>query len=437
MNSPAPDKLGKYEIQGEVGRGSMGAVFAAYDPYVDRRVAVKVALTDTLKDKESGERFRKMFFNEAHTAGMLQHPNILDIFDAGMDDDKCYIVMELVENGTTLKDHCRSENLLPLNQVAEIIFKCAKALDYAHKQGVIHRDIKPTNILLTKNMDVKIADFSIAHIASTDMTQTMPMGFVGSPRYMSPEQVQEDIITNQTDLFSLGIVAYELFTGRHPFGGETFSSLIHKVINEEPVPMDHFRADLPEVLEKIIFKALEKQPERRYRMGLDLASDLSMLFTHLDRPQTDISVQEKFNYVKELDFFRGFPDSEIWEIIRASVWQEADLDEIVVKEGDIDDAFFIITAGRVEVAKERQVLGELVEGDCFGEMGYLNKTKRTATVTAKVPVSLMKVNSTLIEQVTAECQLRFYKVFLRVLIERLTKTTEMVVKGNALPAVSG
>lgn len=428
MSTPIPETLGKYEIRREVGRGSMGAVFEAYDPYIDRPVAVKLALADALKDKASGERFRKMFFNEAHTAGMLRHPNILDIFDAGVDEDKCYIVMELVEDGATIKEHCRPEGLLPINEAAEIVFKCAKALDYAHKQGVIHRDIKPTNILLTGTMDVKIADFSIAHIARNDMSETMPMGFVGSPRYMSPEQVQEDEITNQTDLFSLGIVAYELFTGHHPFGGETFSSLIHKVINEDPIPMKRFRSDLPDLLERIIFKALEKSPQRRYRTGLDFASELSMLFTHLDQPQTDIPAQEKFNYVKDLDFFRGFPDSEIWEIIRASVWQEADLDEVIIEEGDVDDAFFIITAGAVSVTKDGQHLSDLTEGDCFGEMGYLNRIKRSATVTATKPVSIMKVNSTLIEQVTQECQLRFCKVFLRVLVERLSSTNEMAVR---------
>jgi len=428
MSSLIPETLGKYEIGKEVGRGSMGAVFEAYDPYIDRRVAVKMALADALKDKDTGERFRKMFFNEAHTAGMLRHPNILDIFDAGVDEDKCFIVMELVEEGTTIKEHCRPEGLLPVNQAAEIVFKCAKALDYAHKQGVIHRDIKPTNILLTDDRDVKIADFSIAHIAQSDMSETMPMGFVGSPRYMSPEQVQEDEITNQTDLFSLGIVAYEMFTGHHPFGGETFSSLIHKVINEDPTPMSRYRVDLPDLLERIIFKALEKSPQRRYRTGLDFASELSMLFTHLDQPQTDIPAQEKFNLVKDLDFFRGFPDSEIWEIIRASVWHEVEQDEIIVQEGDVDDAFFILIAGRVEVSKDGQLLSELGEGHCFGEMGYLNRIKRTASVTALKPVTLMKVNSTLIEQVTQDCQLRFYKVFLRVLIDRLSSTNEMAVK---------
>jgi len=424
-----PSKLGKYEIIREIGRGSMGVVYSAFDPYIDRPVAVKVAIADALRDRDAGERFRRMFFNEAHTAGMLRHPNILDIFDAGVDDDKCYIVMELIEDGDTLRTYCRSDNLLPVNEVAEILFRCAKALDYAHRQGVIHRDIKPSNILLTQDMDVKIADFSIAHINRTDMSQTMPMGFVGSPRYMSPEQVQEDMISSQTDLFSLGIVAYEMLTGHHPFGGETFSSLIHRVINEEPTPMSRFRHDLPPILERIVGRALEKMPDRRYRMGIDLASDLSMTFTHLERPQEDIPAREKFELVKRLDFFRGFPDTEIWEIIRASVWQEADTGEVLVLEGDIDDSFFIITAGQADVSKKGTFLYSLGPGDCFGEMGYLTKIRRTASVTAAGPLSVMKVNSTLIEQVTADCQLRFYKVFVRVLIERLSRTTERVVSG--------
>jgi len=426
---PPPTKLGKYEIRQEIGRGSMGVVYAAFDPYVGRPVAVKVAMADALKHGEAGERFRKMFFNEAHTAGMLRHPNILDIFDAGLDDDKCYIVMELIENGDTLRSYCRSDNLLPVHQVAEIMFRCAKALDYAHRQGVTHRDIKPSNILLTQDMDVKIADFSIAHINRADMSQTMPMGFVGSPRYMSPEQIQEDTISGQTDLFSLGVIAYEMLTGHHPFGGETFSSLIHRVINEDPTPMSQFRSDLSPVLERIVSRALEKMPERRYRMGIDLASDLSMAFTHLERPQEDIPARDKFELVKCLDFFRGFTDTDIWEIIRASVWQEADTGEVLVCEGDVDDAFFIITSGSAEVSKEGVFLHSLGEGDCFGEMSYLNKIRRTATVTAAGPLSLMKVNPTLIEQVSTDCQLRFYKVFLRVLTDRLSRTTERVVRG--------
>ena len=303
---------------------------------------------------------------------------------------------------------------------------------YAHRQGVIHRDIKPSNILVTDDMDVKIADFSIAHAVRQDTTQTMPLGFVGSPRYMSPEQVHEDVITNQTDLFSLGIVAYELISGHHPFGGESFSALVHKIVNEDPPPMSTFRTDTPEVLEKIIRRTLEKNPVRRYRMGLDIASDLSMAFTHLERPQEDIAITAKFDRVKRLEFFRGFPDAEIWEIIRASVWSEVDVDTAVVVEGEVDESFFIIVDGDVTVSKLGQQVDQLHTGDCFGEMGYLNRIKRTATVRANGPVALIKINATLIEQVSADCQLRFYRVFMKVLIDRLSRTTEMVVRGPAV-----
>ncbi len=364
--------------------------------------------------------------SQAHTAGLLHHTNILEVYDAGVDDDVCYIVMELVENGDTLKPFCNPSSLLPVADAVEVVFKCAKALDYAHREGVIHRDIKPSNILLTETGEVKIADFSIAHVTKTDLTDTMPMGFVGSPRYMSPEQVQEDEITYQTDIFSLGVVAYELLTGRHPFASDSFSGLIHKVINERPAPMREARSELPEVLDRIIGRAVEKDPARRYRMGLDLASELSVAFTHLERPQEDISSKEKFDYVRSLAFFKGFTDAELWEIIRAAIWQEATLDEAIIQDGAIEDWFYILTSGRVRVVKNGQTVSQLKEGDCFGEMGYINRTRRTADVIANGPVSLMKINLTLLEQVTQECQIRFYKVFMRIMTERLSHMTELV-----------
>jgi len=423
--SGVPEKLGKYEIQKQVGRGSMGIVYQGYDPYADRNVAVKVALAESLKDKESGARYRKMFFNEAHTAGMLRHPNILEILDAGVDGDECYIVMELVEGANTLKSFCKPESLLDIHLAVEIIFKCAKALDYAHRQGVIHRDIKPTNILITNDMDVKIGDFSIAHLISSDTTHTMPMGFVGSPRYMSPEQVQEDTINNQTDLFSLGIVMYEMLTGKHPYSADSFSRLIHKIINEKPPPLRTHRADIPDILEKIVHHALQKDPDRRYKMGLNMAADLSLAFDYLEKPEEEIDSEEKFNAIQRLEFFQDFSESEIWEIIRACIWQEFEPGAEIIAEGDIDDSFFIIVSGKVEVTKGDQFIGKLAEGDCFGEMGYLSKTERSATIIAKERVQLMKINATLIDQVSVDCQLHFSRVFLRTLVKRLSATTRM------------
>ncbi len=430
MCAAIPKKIGKFEIQKQIGKGSMGVVYQAYDPFTDQLVAVKVALAESLKKSESGARYRKMFFNEAHTAGMLHHPNIMKILDAGVDEDDCYIVMELVAGADTLKSYCRADNLLPIAQVVEIIFKCAKALDYAHRQGVVHRDIKPTNLLITREKDVRIGDFSIAHLMTTDMSNTMPLGFVGSPRYMSPEQVQEDSITNQTDLFSLGIVMYELLTGRHPFIANSFSRLIHKIINEQQPPLRSYRKDIPDILEKIVHHALQKSPEKRYKMGLNIAADLSLTFDYLEKPQEDIEQEEKLNAVEKLQFFKGFSTAEIVEIINAGMWQTFTEGSQIITEGELEDSFYIIVSGGVSVLKGERVIRQLQAGDCFGEMGYLSKTKRTATIAAASAVQLLKLNALLIEQASLECQLRFSKAFLKTLVQRLSMTTSLYANSD-------
>jgi serine/threonine protein kinase len=308
-------------------------------------------------------------------------------------------------------------------------------LDYAHRRGVIHRDIKPSNVLFTETRDVKIADFSIAHVTAEDSAKTMPMGFMGSPRYMSPEQIQQDYLTHQTDLFSLGVIMYEMLTGRHPFASDSFSRLIHKVINEEPPPMRQLRPELPLALENIVRKALQKDPAKRYKMGLDLASELATACSHLERPQYEISIQEKLVDVKKLEFFLGFPDPELMEILRASIWQEFKRGEEIISEGEVDDCFYILTHGSVNVQKAGRLINRLRAGDCFGEMGYITKFNRTATVIADDSVSMMKINSTLIEQVSADCQLRFCKAFLRSLIQRLSQTTEAMMASAPSKAV--
>lgn len=424
MTASIPKKLGKYEVLDEISRGSMGIVFLGHDPFVDRPVAIKVAFDESLRDEESGAQYRKMFFNEAHTAGKLTHPNIVNIRDAGVDGDTCYIVMEFVRGGMTLKNFTKPDNLLPIERVVEVVFKCATALDYAHREGVIHRDIKPTNILFTEDGDAKIGDFSIAYVNKLDSTGTMPMGMVGSPRYMSPEQISEDSLTNQTDLFSLGVIMYELLTGKHPFQAENFSRLVQKILNEEPPPMSELRQGISPDLERIVRKAMAKNREERYKTGLELATDLSRAFDHLEKPQEEISEEERFNAVKKLDFFQGFPDVEIWEIVRAATWQDYLDGEDIIREGELDDSFYIIVEGAVRVVKTSKDLRTLVQGDCFGEMGYLAKTKRTATIVARGQTRLMKLNSTVIGQVSLNCQVRFLKVFLRTLIYRLSVTTQ-------------
>jgi len=425
MTQGMPSRLGKYEVLNEIARGGMGIVFLGYDSFVDREVAIKVQHNDSVVGGDRAARNRKMFFNEAHTAGRLHHPNILSIYDAGVEGDICYIVMELIQDGNTLKPFCTPASLLPVDKVVEMIFKCAKALDYAHRNGVVHRDIKPGNILVTPDMDVKVGDFSIALFTESDLTVTQPLGVMGSPLYMSPEQINDQEVTSRTDLFSLGVIMYELLTGHHPFQADKISTLLNKVINDQPTSMRFFRNDLPANLETVVERALAKNPDQRYQTGLEFAADLSTV-SDLGSAEDDLYSQERFNAVRQLDFFQDFADPEIWEILRATIWQDYQPGEEIITEGEIDDAFYVIVTGSVLVRKGAKSIAILRRGDCFGEMGYITKTKRTATILVTSLVSIMKINATLIEQLSKDTQLRFHRVFLRTLVDRLSRASDQL-----------
>src|SRR5690349_19415704 len=262
-----PDRIGKYLIINEVGRGSTGIVYLSHDPYYGRDVAIKVYNIDAGGDDERARIARKMFLSEAHMVGMLQHPNILPIYDAGEENGHCYIVTEHIQGARTLAAYCKPDNLLRIDDAVEIIFKCAKALNYAHGRGVIHRDIKPSNIMLTTDSDVRIIDFGIALVADSDISTIQ--GIAGSPSYMSPEQVQNGEITNRSDMYSLGAVMYELLTGFRPFRAGNLSKLLHQIVYATPPPIHTLRKDIPEELENVAAGALQKEPAKRYKSGVD------------------------------------------------------------------------------------------------------------------------------------------------------------------------
>ncbi|MGK0298762.1 MAG: serine/threonine protein kinase, partial [Gammaproteobacteria bacterium] len=379
-----------------------------------------------INENEDGKRFRKLFFNEAHAAGVLTHPSILSLFDAGVDGEICYLVMEFIPGAQTLDIFTKPDKLLSIREVVGIIYKCAKALDYAHRQGIIHRDIKPSNILFTEDRDIKVSDFSIARINRADQTGTQFDGFMGSPLYMSPEQINEWDITTNTDLFSLGTVMYEMLTGSHPFRAETLTTIAHNITNESIVPLTDFRQDLPEGLEYILARMMKKKNSKRYSAGLDVAADLALVFDDLDKIETQDDLRDKFESLSELGFFKGFNDAEIWGLVRASNWDNYPPGESIIKEGDSDHSFYIILAGQVTIQKSGQTLDTLKEGDCFGEMGFLSSTERTASVTAKTGVSLIRVNKSTLDRADETTQLRFLKVFVDIVVDRLKQTTSIL-----------
>ena len=424
---PVPERIGKYEIIKEVGRGSTGNVYLSHDPYYGRDVAIKVYNIEATDDPEKARVARKMFLSEAHMVGMLQHPNILPIYDAGEEGGHYYVVTEFVHGARTLATYCKPDNLLRIDDVVELIYKCAKALSYAHGRGVIHRDIKPSNIMLTVDSDVRIIDFGIAIVADSEISRID--GIAGSPSYMSPEQVQSAEITQRSDLYSLGAVMYELLTGYRPFRAGNLSKLLHQIVYATPPPIHTLREGVPEELERVVALALQKDASRRYATGQDFAADLTRVHQRLRVESNKIDRHEQFAILRRLKFFHDFSHAEIWEVLRASQWQDYSEAEEIVKEGEIDDRFYIIVAGNVEVERFGRKVGSLEAGECFGETSFVHGAKRLATIRARGQVSVMKVSSTLLEQVSASCQLRFNKVFLRSLIGRL--------QGTELPPTQG
>ena len=412
-----PERIGKYVIINEVGQGSSGRVYLSHDPYYGRDVAIKVYNADSEEDEQKARVTRKMFFNEAQMMGRLQHPNILPIYDAGEEGGDYYVVTEHIHGARTLAAYCKPDNLLRVDDVVEIVFKCAKALHYAHSRGVIHRDIKPSNIMLTLDNDVRIIDFGIALVNDSDVSRIE--GIAGSPSYMSPEQVQSAEITPQSDLYSLGAVMYELLTGFRPFRANSLSKLLHQIVYATPPPIHTLRSDVSEELEALVAKALQKEPGARFANGLEFAGKLTQVFQRLRNKNEKIDKQERFNRLRTLEFFHDFSHSEIWEILRASEWREYDEGDEIIREGEMDDRFYVIVDGDVAVQSGRRETGTIGAGQGFGETSYVRGARRTATIVARSPVTLLRVSSTLLEQASSSCQLRFNKVFLRTLIERL------------------
>lgn len=412
-----PERIGKYFIINEVGRGSTGTVYLSHDPYYGRDVAIKVYNIEASGDDERARIARKMFLSEAHMVGMLQHPNILPIFDAGEEGGHCYIVTEHVHGARTLAAYCRPDNLLRVDDVVEIMFKCAKALHYAHSRGVIHRDIKPSNVMLTTDSDVRIIDFGIALVAGSDISRIE--GIAGSPSYMSPEQVQSLELTNRSDLYSLGAVMYELLTGVRPFRAGNLAKLLHQIVYATPAPIHTLRHDIPEEIENVVAVAMQKDPARRYATGLDLAAELTRVHQKLRQKESRMGQQEQFGLLRRLKFFHDFSHAEIWEVMRASHWQDYAPGDEIVKEGEMDDRFYVVVSGNCAVERHSKSIGIVSTGECFGETSYVQGAKRTATIRAIDNVTVLKVSSTLLEQVSASCQLRFNRMFLRSLIGRL------------------
>ena len=258
-----PQKLGKYEIRRQLGRGAMGIVYEGYDPFIQRTVALKTIRKELL-DQERAQEMLARFQREAQAGGRLSHPNIVAIYDYGEDQDTAYIAMEFIE-GKELKELFSENARFTLPNVVDVMAQLLSALNYSHQHGVVHRDIKPANIIVMADGQVKIADFGIARLESSNLTQTGSI--LGTPNYMSPEQFMGQSVDGRSDLFSAGVILYQLLTGEKPFIGESTTTIMYQVLNNTPNAPSVLNVQIPAAFDGIIRKALAKRPPDRFQTG--------------------------------------------------------------------------------------------------------------------------------------------------------------------------
>ena len=416
------NRIGKYQIKQELGRGGASVVYLAYDEFYNADLAVKIYNT-----RESGE-ISSQFVSEAALAGRLVHPHIVTILDAVADEDHRYVAMEYVPGGN-LHRYTRPQALLPVSDVIQIGFKCCGALDYAFREGVIHRDIKPANILVSEGTEIKVADFGAALVHGEATTQGSRMG---SPSYIAPEQIRDEVLTHQSDMFSLGVVLYELLSGRRPFKGDTAIETMQQVLSATPLPLTAVCPELPAGMNAIVMRMLHKQPQERYESWAELALDLAKVgqLSLYDQSVTD---SEKFTALRRASLLDQLNDAELWEIARIGTWRRVPSGTALVQEGEAGDSLYLLGAGEARITYQGRLLDVVRAGEVFGEMAFIrgDAGRRNATVQTTSESLVAELPREGLERMTLACQLHLSRALLAAMADRLAMSNARLARASA------
>ena len=430
------ETIGKYRVVRELGKGATATVYLCDDPDSDRQIAVKV-IRFGQDSAAMSRRLRKLFQNEGMVSRRMNHPNIVQVYDAVVEEDFAYLAMEYVK-GFSLEEHCSIDKLLPMHRVIGIIFKCCMALDSAYRQGIIHRDIKPANIMIGENDEPKIADFGLALNMNKDMDRdsTFIMG-VGSPAYMSPEQIKGYPLNQKTDLYSLGVVMFQCLTGRLPFRAANQATLVFRIINSEAPAVTALNPNLPEGLNAVMRRALEKDLYSRYKNGADFAKDLSAVRYQILEDDETAQDDRHFEMLRRLDFFTEFENIEIWEVLRVAVWREVGPNVAIIREGERNKMFGIIISGCVEISIERKVLCRLGASEPVGEVAFLHPAsdQRHASAVTLEPTLFLEINASALALSSEELLERMRNTLLARMIQRMREVNR-IAAAQGQPAVN-
>jgi len=421
-----PTQIGKYRIKAKLGEGATSEVFLAYDSFRGVDVAIKRVRMGLLGDDRERHYQQRFFAAEAALVGHLHHPNVVEILDAVADDDAPYLVMEYVP-GVTLRRYCRADKLLPLAQVIEIGFKCAMALSYVFRMGLIHRDVKPANLMVTLDGDqidaVKITDFGSAFNLAAEHTQVYR---VGSLAYMSPEQLEGDLLDCRADIYSLSAVLYHLIAGRPPFDALQQAALMHQICNATPPSLALLRDGIAPQLQSLIERGLAKNRDDRPASWDEFSQALSTLIA--DRlvprgPLQGVLDSERFTLLRSLEFFEGFGDVELWEVVHRAQWERHTFGQALYRKGEEGNTFHIVTQGQVEVYRDGVKVASLGAGTSVGEMAYLapNPDLRvhSADILVSQPATTVAFTPDSLRQLSLPTRHLFDAAFIRVLVRRL------------------
>jgi serine/threonine protein kinase len=418
-------EIGKYAIVRELAAGATATVYLAVDTFTNQEVALKLIDQNMLKSKSLARAQKKLLQIEASLVGKLQHPHIVQMLDAVLTEEQSFIVLEYVEGGT-LAQYTEPGWLLQFPVVADYMFKCCKALEYAYSMGVIHRDIKPANIMLHAG-EVKVADLGAAQIEDADSTQVVG---IGSPYYMSPEQITGEGVSFRSDIYSLGVTMYQLLCGKLPFEATNHASLIYQIVAGNPPSPRARRPDVPAALDAIAMRAIQRDAGQRYQSWAEFARDLWAFLNDSGRGTPAVSDAEKFDALRATGFFSAFSDIELWEILPYTKWHKLAPGDTILEEGDMGNAFFILTDGIAKVTRGGKILDFLHKGDCFGEIRRLPESNytRTTGIAAGTDCVLFEIMPDDLKSTSLECRYQFSEACLLFLLRKLDSADKRISK---------
>jgi len=414
-----PDEVGRYTIGHRIGSGTCGVVHLALDNVLSREVAVKlspIGTTEVSSGKVPGAQ--RAYQTEIVAAGKLHHPNIITVYDAGQYEELNFLVMEAVE-GESLKAYGKGQTLLPANKALGVIIECCHALDYSHEQDILHRDIKPANIMLDHWGTAKLLDYGIAVGLTDDSSLERQGPTLGTPNYMSPEQILGRELSPASDFYSLATVLFELLSGRQLFKARKVKDLFRTVVNQAAPRLDEVKPEMPKGLADVIAKALEKRPEERYQTGADMAAALEPFLEAFKIIEERPPEQQRFiQQLTKQAFFQGFSNVEVAQLLELVETRTFEVGDNLLPEANADRSVLVITDGMVRVSENGDLVSVLGQGDCVGELGFIHGTPETRTQTAITVVHALNISAEALSELPPKTHLHYYNAISDLLSKR-------------------